>query len=100
MSENNAIVNDRAGQTNSNAIIGLVMGILSLIIPVIGFILGVIGIVMSRKAQKEIQTTNERGKGLATAGLVCSIVGVGIHLLFALLIIVSFATFSSFETMM
>lgn len=94
VSGNDLSVNGKT-QTNSNAIVGLVLGILSLIIPVIGFILGVVGIVMSRKAVNEIKETNEGGKGIATAGFVCSIVGVSIHLIFAVIIILSFATFST-----
>ncbi|SHG17967.1 DUF4190 domain-containing protein [Ornithinibacillus halophilus] len=66
----------RSVQTNSNAIVSLTLGILSILTPFIGGILGIIGIVFSRKAIKEIATTNEGGKGLASSGMICSIVGV------------------------
>ncbi len=66
--------------TNGNSIGALSFGILSILIPLIGFVLGVIGIVFSNKAKKEIALTSENGMGLATAGLVCSIVGVMIQI--------------------
>jgi hypothetical protein len=67
-------------QTNNSSVISLTVGILSLLIPFIGFILGIIGVVFSRKAVKQINTTNESGKGLATTGLICSIVGLILQL--------------------
>ncbi|REJ07975.1 DUF4190 domain-containing protein [Halobacillus trueperi] len=66
--------------TNSNAVISLTLGILSILIPVVGLVLGVIGFVLSRKAIKEIEKTNEDGRGLATSGLVCSSVGIIIQI--------------------
>ena len=65
-----------SNQTNSNSISSLTLGILSILIPFIGLILGVIGIVISRKAKKEIVITNDSGIGLATSGLICSVVGI------------------------
>jgi hypothetical protein len=63
-------------QTNSNSVISLTLGTLSILIPFLGVILGVIGIMFSRIALNEIRETNENGLGLATAGLICSVVGV------------------------
>jgi hypothetical protein len=71
-------------QTNNSSVISLTVGILSLFIPFIGLILGIIGIVFSRKAVKQINQTNENGRGLATAGLICSIVGIILQLLMVL----------------
>ncbi|MCL6572391.1 MAG: DUF4190 domain-containing protein [Bacillus sp. (in: Bacteria)] len=68
-------------QTNSNSVTSLTIGILSLFIPFVGLILGIIGIVFSRKAVNQMNKTNENGRGLATAGLICSIVGIIIQLL-------------------
>lgn len=76
-------------QTNNNAIVALTLGILSFLIPFIGLILGIIGLVFSRKATKEIAATNEKGGGMATAGLITSIVG----LVMQLLMILSFIAF-------
>ena len=67
-------------QTNSNAVISLTLGILSILIPLIGLILGIVGVVFSRKALKEIKETSENGRGLATSGLICSVVGIVIQL--------------------
>ncbi len=74
---------------NNNSVISLTVGILSILIPVIGLILGVFGIVVSRKATKEIEITNEGGRGLATSGLICSSVGIIIQF-FAVLGIIAF----------
>jgi hypothetical protein len=78
-------------QTNNSSVISLTVGILSLFIPFIGLILGIIGIVFSRKAVKQMNKTNENGKGLATAGLICSIVGI----IFQVLMILGYAAFMS-----
>ncbi|KAB2328343.1 DUF4190 domain-containing protein [Cytobacillus depressus] len=67
-------------RTNSNSVISLTVGILSLLIPFIGLILGIVGIAFSRKAVKQIEKTNENGRGLATLGLICSIVGLVIQI--------------------
>ncbi|WP_078546852.1 DUF4190 domain-containing protein [Litchfieldia alkalitelluris] len=52
--------------------------------------LGIIGIIFSKKAKAEIQNKNEEGSGLATTGMVCSIVGVVIQLFFVLVGVLSF----------
>jgi len=63
-------------QTNSSSVISLTLGILSILTPFLGFVLGIIGVVFSRKAKKEMDVTDEGGRGLATAGLICSVVGI------------------------
>lgn len=68
--------NSRRLETNSNSIITLTLGILSILIPLLGLFLGIIGLVVYRKARKEIAVTGEGGKGLAISGLICSIVGI------------------------
>lgn len=65
--------------TNGKAIAALVIGILSIIIVFIGFILGIIGIVFANKSFKEIDMGATKGKGMAIAGLVTSIVGTVLH---------------------
>jgi hypothetical protein len=84
-------------QTNNSSVISLTVGILSLLIPFIGLILGIIGIVFSRKAVTEINKTNENGRGLATAGLICSIVGIILQL-FAVLGYIAFFSLTSSGT--
>ena len=82
--------NNRNMETNSNSIVSLTLGILSILIPFLGLILGVIGLVVYRKERKEIYLTGEGGKGLAIAGLICSIVGI----LMQFLMIVAYLLFS------
>ncbi|QKY70699.1 DUF4190 domain-containing protein [Lentibacillus sp. CBA3610] len=79
---------------NSNSIVSLTLGILSIFIPIIGFFTGIAGLVVSRKALKEIDKTNETGRGFAISGLICSIVGIIMHIL-AILSIVTFVAFIS-----
>ena len=67
-------------ETNKNSIVSLTLGILSIVIPMIGLVLGILGVVFSRKATKEIVKTNGIGRGLATSGLICSIVGIVIQM--------------------
>jgi hypothetical protein len=55
-------------RTNSKSVASLTLGILSIIIPTIGLVLGIIGIVISRMSKREIEKTNENGRGLATSG--------------------------------
>ena len=65
---------------NSNSIISLTTGILSIFIPFLGLPLSIIGIIASRKAIREIEETGEGGKGLAISGLICSLVGIVLQL--------------------
>lgn len=64
-------------QSNTLAVVGLILGIVSIVfpwIPYIGFLAlpaGIVGIILSAKGRK-VPT----GKGMATAGLVLSIIGV------------------------
>lgn len=81
-------------QTNTNAVIALILGIASIFLPFIGFISGIVGIVFSRKATKEIRVSNEPGSGMATAGLICSIIGIILNVLG----IIGFITFLLYVT--
>lgn len=60
---------------------------LSIVLPLIGLVLGVFGVVFSKNATKEIMKTKESGKGLATSGLICSVVGIVIQLFLVLSIL-------------
>ncbi|MCM3364488.1 DUF4190 domain-containing protein [Niallia sp. Sow4_A1] len=78
-------------RTNTSSVISLTFGILSLFIPFIGLILGIISIVYWRKAVNEINKTNEIGRGFATAGLICSVIGIVFQLLTILGIVAFFS---------
>lgn len=82
-------------QTNTNSIISVTLGILSVLIPFIGLILGIISIIFSRKAVNEINKTDENGRGFATAGLIWGIVGIILQLL-VLLGIIAFLSLATF----
>ncbi|MCD8502350.1 MAG: DUF4190 domain-containing protein [Bacillaceae bacterium] len=69
-------------KANNKAVTAIILGIVSILTPVFGIALGAIGILMSILAKKEIRKTKQVGKGLASAGFVCSVVGISIQLLF------------------
>ncbi len=71
-------------KTNNKSIASLTLGVLSIIVPYIGIILGIIGIVISSKSIVEIDNSNEKGRGLAISGKVCSIVGICLQVLLIL----------------
>lgn len=88
-------------KTNGKSIASLVLGILSIVIPYVGFILGIVAIVFSTLSLKEIKRTNEQGKGLSIAGLVCGIIGTalyGLIILFVVIALVAFSTSSELYT--
>ena len=62
--------------TNSYAAASLTLGILSILIPFFGVVIGIVGAVLSRKAKSEIACSGEAGRGLATAGSICSVIGI------------------------
>lgn len=83
------------GQMNTNAIVSLTIGILSLLFsPFIGWILGIIGLVYSNKSLREIRETREKGKDIAVAGKVCSIVGIIFSLLLMMIVAAGIVLFS------
>ncbi|GIN73984.1 hypothetical protein J14TS2_44590 [Bacillus sp. J14TS2] len=84
-------------RTNNKSVVSLTLGILSIVLPAIGLVLGIIGMIFSAIAVKEIERTNENGKGLAIAGFVCNIVGCIIQLFWIVLGILSFYSYSNME---
>jgi hypothetical protein len=61
-----------AGGTNKKAIWSLVLGIVGLVC--CGFIAGIPAVILGNIAKKEIATSGEGGRGMATAGLVLGII--------------------------
>ncbi|MDV2583357.1 DUF4190 domain-containing protein [Alkalibacillus haloalkaliphilus] len=74
---------------NSYSTASLTLGILSILVPLIGFILGVVGVVTSKKARMTSGTKD----GLATSGMICSIIGIVIQL-FAIINLISYFSIS------
>jgi hypothetical protein len=68
-------------QTNNSALTGLIFGILSVTCPCTGLPVGVIGIIFSCMALSQFNhNPAQKGRGMATAGLILSIIGVMIWL--------------------
>ena len=78
--------------TNGMAITGMVMGILSLVaICCYGFPFNLLGIIFSAIGLSQIKKSNPRqsGKGMAIAGLICSILSFLIYLVLIIVVIAS-----------
>jgi len=77
-------------KTNGMAVAGLVMGIFSLI-QCCSFIFGILGVIFSSVGLSQINKKPEelKGKGIAVAGLIMSIVGLAINIV---LVVVYWAT--------
>lgn len=61
-------------ESKTYSVLSLIMGILSLVFcccSIVGIIPGIVGIILANKAKKNGETS-----GMATAGLVCSIIGI------------------------
>ncbi|MGM9985779.1 MAG: DUF4190 domain-containing protein [Bacillaceae bacterium] len=86
-------------KTNSKSIISIIFGILAMIIPGIGGAFGIIGIFISLAAKKEIEKTNEGGKAFATAGLICSIIGIVIQFFMMILAVIGVLSFYNAPSM-
>ena len=69
----------QGSQSNGSAVTSLVLGIISLVCSFLGWgaiaglVLGIVGTVLGSKARKQAQT------GVATAGFVCSLIGIIIN---------------------
>ncbi|KYG96502.1 DUF4190 domain-containing protein [Paenibacillus sp. SEL1] len=81
--------------TNSKAVASMVLGILSVVIPYLGLIIGIVGIILSSLSLKEINRHGEQGRGMAIAGLVCSIIGTLIYTLIIIFIVIVFIVAAS-----
>jgi Domain of unknown function (DUF4190) len=68
----------RAPETNSMAVAGLVMGILSMTIGLVccGLIFNILGIIFSSVALSQIKRSQQTGRNLAIVGLVLSLLGL------------------------
>ncbi|MFD1175188.1 DUF4190 domain-containing protein [Paenibacillus puldeungensis] len=82
-------------KTNGKSIASLVLGILSIMLPYIGFILGIVAIVFSTISFKELKKSNDQGKGMSIAGLVCGIVGTVLYGLIILFVIIALLAYSA-----
>jgi hypothetical protein len=68
----------RAPETNSMAVAGLVMGILSMTIGLVccGLVFNILGIIFSSVALSQIKRSQQTGRNLAIVGLVLSLLGL------------------------
>lgn len=81
-------------QTNGKSIASLVLGILSIVTPFIGLVFGIIAIILSAISLREIRFSDEQGRGLSIAGLICGIVGTLIYAILIFLFILTIFIFN------
>jgi len=75
--------------TSGKAVAALVLGILSIVLCYVGFVAGVIAIVLAVLAKRDIDRDGLDGRALATAGMVCGIVGTVVQLLLDVLVLIA-----------
>ncbi|HZC69385.1 MAG TPA: DUF4190 domain-containing protein [Jatrophihabitans sp.] len=76
--------------SNGKAIAGLILGIASIVLCVLSFfdgVLVVLGLIFSLIGMNETKRTGGAGRGLAVAGLICSIIGAVLATVFSVLVI-------------
>jgi len=75
-------------EKSTKAIISLILGILSLVLlvmSIIGMILGVIGLIYGVLGLSEIKRTKQQGRGMAIAGVICSLIGIALPIVLVIL---------------
>jgi len=83
----------------NKGIASLVLGILSLVVVWFGYgtlialVLSIIGIVLGVGARKELAP--DQGRGLATAGMICSIIGLVLSTLWLIACVLCIGAFAS-----
>lgn len=85
--------NGGSGTQAPNATAALVLGILSLVIPYAGLVLGIVGWCIAQSALNKIKNnlSEYQGVGKLKAGLICSIISVGLYSLGVLIGIIAIA---------
>ncbi len=93
--DNSSVINGKATASFIVGIIpvtlpifGLFLNIFSLVLPICGIALAIFSLVLYRKAITEMALTGEGGRGIAIAGLICSIAGIFIQILMIYLYLV------------
>ena len=78
--------------TDTSAIVGMILGILSVIlcwVPVIGLALGITALVLSVKGLKNSRIIN-KGKGFSVTGISCGSVGLVVNIIYSIMYIIIF----------
>jgi hypothetical protein len=78
--------------THGGAVASMVLGIVSLVIWYVGIVTGIIGLALGATALKQVQPNGpKRGRGMAIAGITCSIIALALWL-FVLIVAISVAS--------
>lgn len=78
--------------TDTSAIVGMILGILSVIlcwVPVIGLALGITALFLSVKGLKNSRIIN-KGKGFSVTGISCGSVGLVVNIIYSIMYIIIF----------
>lgn len=82
-------------ETNTKALTGMILGIISVVVcwlPIIGLALGITSLVLSVKGNKIAKEINN-GKGFAIAGISCGAVGIVLNVIYSFVWIFYFVLF-------
>lgn len=77
------------GNQETNAVISLVLGVLSLPVPLFGWLLGIVAVSYARASMKGMSTENPK-RWYAVTGMVCGIIGVVMDVAIVLIAILIF----------
>ena len=84
--DNYEVNNQNSSNNNTSAIVGMILGIVSIVlcwIPLIGLVLAIVGLILGVKGLKKSKATNT-GKGCAIAGISCGSVGIVFSIIYTI----------------
>lgn len=84
---NQNLNNSNNTEDNGNAIVAMVLGIISVVlcwVPIIGLALGIVSLVLAVKGLKKSRIIN-KGKGFSITGISCGSVGIALNLFYTLM---------------
>jgi len=78
-------LNGNNNQSNTMAIAGMILGILSIVfcwIPLLGLVLAIIGLILGVKGLNNAKQMEGKGKGFGIAGISCGSVGIVLSIIY------------------
>lgn len=79
--------NNQNSKDNTTAVVSMVLGIISVIlcwVPIIGLVLGVVSLIFATKGLKKSRIIN-KGKGFSIAGISCGSVGIALNVFYTIM---------------
>lgn len=75
-------------KNNKKCMAALILGIFSMITSLfgLGVIVGIIGLIFGLLGLKDVNQSNQIGKGKAIAGIICSLIGILLTVMFSIMV--------------